>query len=131
MNGETDLATLLKNMQPSCDRRMFVFVSIDEVRYKQLQIVPMGIFRETEGITIIASQEDADLEALPYSDIWALITLTVHSSLTAIGFLAAVTQKLAAAGISVNAISAYYHDHLFIPWNDRDRALNLLMDLRN
>ncbi|NJP22142.1 MAG: ACT domain-containing protein [Hydrococcus sp. CRU_1_1] len=131
MNGETDLATLLKNMQPSCDRRMFVFCSIDETRYKQLKIVPMGIFRETEGITIIASQEDADLEALPYSDIWALITLTVHSSLTAVGFLAAITQKLAAAGISVNAISAYYHDHLFIPWNDRDRALNLLMDLRN
>jgi uncharacterized protein len=129
MNGETDLATLLKNMQPLCDRKIFVFSSIDEVRYKQLKIVPVGIFCETEGITIIASKDDADSEALPYTDLWALITLTIHSSLTAVGFLAAITQKLAAAGISVNAISAYYHDHLFIPWNDRDRAMNLLVEL--
>jgi uncharacterized protein len=127
MNGETDLATLLKNMQPLCDRRMFVCSSIDEVKYKQLQIVPVGIFRETEGITIVASKDDADLEALLYNEIWALITLTIHSSLTAGGFLAAITQKLAAAGISVNAISAYYHDHLFAPY----RALTLLMDLSN
>ncbi|MCU0537479.1 MAG: ACT domain-containing protein [Hydrococcus sp. Prado102] len=129
-NGETDLTTLLKNMQPLCDRRMFVFCSINEARYKQLQIIPIGIFRETEGITIIANKDDADSEYLSYSDIWALITLTIHSSLNAVGFLAAITQKLAAAGISVNAISAYYHDHLFIPWNDRERALDLLMDLR-
>jgi hypothetical protein len=129
MNGETDLTTLLKNMKPSCDRKIFVFSSIDEVRYKQLKIFPVGIFRETEGITIIASKDDADSEALSYSDLWALITLTIHSSLTAVGFLAAITQKLAAAGISVNAISAYYHDHLLIPWNDRDRAMNLLVEL--
>jgi len=131
MNGETDLAMLLKNMQPWCDRRAFVFCSIDESKYRQLQRVPMGIFREVEGITVILTQEDADSEALPYTDLWALITLTIHSSLTAVGFLAAITHKLATAKISVNAISAYYHDHLFVPWNDRDRAMNLLLSFND
>lgn len=126
--GATNLEVLLKNMQPSCDPRAFVFCSIDEFRYKQLQSIPIGIFYEAEGITVIVDKNDADLEALSYTDVWALITLTVHSSLTAVGFLAAITHKLAVAEISVNAISAYYHDHLFVPWKDRDRAMNLLID---
>jgi hypothetical protein len=48
-----------------------------------------------------------------------MITLSVHSSLEAIGFLAVITTKLAENGISVNAISAYYHDHLFLQPSNR------------
>jgi hypothetical protein len=33
MNGETDLTTPLKNMQPLCDRRMFVFCSVDDIDF--------------------------------------------------------------------------------------------------
>ena len=40
-----------------------------------------------------------------------LITLTVRSSLEAVGLLAAITARLADAGISVNAVSAFHHDH--------------------
>ena len=45
----------------------------------------------------------------------AWITLTVHSDLAAVGFLAAVATGLARQGIPCNAISAYHHDHLFVP----------------
>lgn len=128
MSGETNLATLLQNMQPSLDQRQFVFCCIDALRYEQLKVTPIGIFREAEGITIILDKHYADRESLPYSNIWALITLTVHSSLTAVGFLAAITNKLAAAGISVNPVAAYYHDHLFVPWTDRERAIDLLSE---
>ena len=53
-----------------------------------------------------------------------MITLSVHSSLDAVGFLAAITNKLAAAAISFNPVSAYYHDHLFIPANRAEQAMN-------
>jgi hypothetical protein len=52
--------------------------------------------------------------------------LTVHSSLTAVWFLAAITTKLAQSGISVNAVSAYYHDHIFVPIERIQEALELL-----
>ena len=42
------------------------------------------------------------------------------------GLLAALAGKLAAAGIGVNVVSAYYHDHLFVPAGEAERALALL-----
>jgi hypothetical protein len=57
-----------------------------------------------------------------------MITLTVQSSLEAVGFLAAITTKLATHGISVNAISAYYHDHLFVPADKAEIAMRLLQE---
>ena len=44
-----------------------------------------------------------------------LITLEVHSALDAVGFLAAVTARLAAEGIGVNPVAGFHHDHLFVP----------------
>ena len=36
--------------------------------------------------------------------------------------------RLAAAGISVNAVSAFHHDHLFVPEDRAEEALRLLQD---
>ena len=58
-----------------------------------------------------------------------MITLTVHSSLDAVGLLAAVTQVLAQADISVNVVSAFYHDHLFISEHRAVEALQILSAL--
>lgn len=57
-----------------------------------------------------------------------MISLMAHSSLDAVGFLAAITAKLAAAGISVNPVSAFYHDHLFVPFDKAEMAMNLLSE---
>jgi hypothetical protein len=37
-----------------------------------------------------------------------------------------VTRALAGAGISANPVSAFHHDHLFVPWAERLRALAVL-----
>ena len=55
-------------------------------------------------------------------------TLSVHSSLEAVGFTAAVTRRLAEEGISANVIAAHYHDHIFVPTNDATLALKLLVE---
>ena len=58
-----------------------------------------------------------------------MITLSVHSSLDAVGFLAAVTAKLATAGMGVKPASAFYHDHLFVPAGPAEGAMRLLAEL--
>jgi len=50
-------------------------------------------------------------------------------TLEAVGFLAAITARLAEAGISVNPVSAFYHDHLFVPHNRADEALARLKEM--
>jgi hypothetical protein len=87
------------------------------------------IFHEREGTAFVVRREEAEAAGLPYQFASRLITLTVHSSLEAVGFLAAVTAPLAEAGISVNAVSAFYHDHLFVPVERAEDAQWLLQKL--
>jgi len=126
MAGETDLTTLLRSMEPQLWQQPLIFCSIDPVAYESLEVTPIGMFREREGITLILGQQQADQAHVPYTDLWACITLNIHSALTAVGFIAAITSKLAAAGLSVNPVSAYYHDYLFVLWAEREHALEVL-----
>jgi uncharacterized protein len=126
MSGETDIKILLATMQPELLEGRYVFCSVEQERYNELEINPLGTFREQEGMTLIIPEEQASRTGLPYNSSWACITLQVHSALSAVGFLAALTGRLAQAGISVNAVSAFYHDHLFVPWERREAALKIL-----
>jgi hypothetical protein len=58
-----------------------------------------------------------------------MITLNVHSSLEAVGFIAEVSKKLTEKGIGVNPVSGFFHDHLFVPTGREDEALEVLSDL--
>jgi len=129
MSGETDLRKLLAKMQPELLRGEFVFCSVSQARLAQLDFFPLGLFREKEGITLIVERSIADDEDLDYTFVARMITLTIHSSLEAVGFLAAITSKFARAGISVNTISAMYHDHLFVSTDKAEDAMTLLMEL--
>ena len=126
MSGITDIETLLTSMKPKHIAGEFIFCSLSENEMSTLSFVPLFIFREAEGVTMITTKEYADKNDIHYEHVWSLITLTVHSSLTAVWFLAAITTKLAQSGISVNAISAYYHDHIFVPIERTQEALELL-----
>jgi hypothetical protein len=131
MPGETNLQRILANMQPELLKGEFVFCSVSPKEFEQLRIHPIGWFREAEGITLVIERNVADDEGLDYEFVSRMITLNILSSLEAVGLLAAITNKLAAAGISVNTISAYYHDHLFVPTNRASAVMMLLDELRN
>lgn len=128
MSGETNLRILLNSMHPALHDETFVFCTLSREAYIKLNFELLCTFQEQEGVSVIITQEQAMKSGLAFESQWACITLTVHSSLTAVGFLAAITARLAQAGISVNAVSAYYHDHLFVPWERRDEVMNLLRE---
>ena len=129
MAGERDLAALLRNMKPEMRDGIFVFCTIAGDKKIPATLTPLLTFREPEGTTLVIPQEEAERIGLPHQFASRLITLTVHSSLDAVGFLAAITARLAAAGISVNAVSAFYHDHLFVPEHRAEEALGLLQNI--
>ncbi len=60
----------------------------------------------------------------------AWIALTVHLDLHAVGLTAAFTRALGDAGISCNVIAAAYHDHIFVPVDDAERAMDALRALQ-
>jgi len=129
MIGETDPNTLLARMQPELKEYPYVICTLSQELYAALPFDPLLKFHEREGLTVILSQAQAESHGLPFEGMWAWIELRVHSSLSAVGFIAAISGRLAQHGISLNLVSAYYHDHLFVPWDSRWRAMELLEEL--
>jgi len=125
--GLTDLRTLLAALDPELDPvpKRFLHASHEKARERTADALMM--FREAEGTTLIV---DVDEDALGNDRmLWARITLRVQSSLTAVGLMAAVSAALAKRGIPCNPVSAFLHDHLFVPWDRRDDALDALSHL--
>ncbi|MFY0527512.1 ACT domain-containing protein [Archangium gephyra] len=129
MSGETNLGVLLKSMRPVLRDGEFVFLTTRRSLLEVASLAPLGLFQEEEGLTLILPREKAEAAGLPYTAVFRMLTLSVHSSLEAVGFLAAITNRLASRGISVNPVSAYFHDHLFVPSARAEEALALLVEL--
>ncbi|UVK42593.1 ACT domain-containing protein [Mesorhizobium sp. AR07] len=129
MTGETDLKTLLATMTPELLAGTYVFVTLAPGVPVAENLEPVMIFREREGVTLIVTEDAAREAGLTASFRCRMVTLNIHSSLEAVGFLAAITTRLATAGMGVNPVSAFYHDHLFVPAERAEEALELLRRL--
>lgn len=135
--AEKELKKLLKGMQPRLSDGRYFFCSVSEQQmsglYRHLQQI-IGIFREKEGLTVIFSGDALEgmrlLSPAEPAGPFALITLQVQSDLLAVGFLAAVTSALAKEKIPANAFSAYYHDHLLVPYEKKEEAMRCLGKLQ-
>jgi hypothetical protein len=87
------------------------------------------IFQEAEGTTLILLRQEAEKLGIAFEFPCKMITLEIHSSLEAVGFLARITAALAAKGMGVNPVSGFFHDHLFVPVDRVDDALAVLAEL--
>ncbi len=126
VSGGRSPEDLLRRMDPALAPGEFVFATGQK---DPEGIDPLCRFREAEGITWILRREDAERLGLEFAYPCRMITLRVHSSLDAVGFLARVASGLAVRGISSNVVSAYFHDHLFVPASRAEEALAALRDL--
>lgn len=125
---ESDPGKLIKTMNPRLHDGDYVFATVGkDFPYQELS--PVLVFQEIEGTTLILCRELAETRGLPYEFASRMITLNVYSALDAVGFLARITQALAERKISVNTVSAFYHDHLFVPVDRVADALGVLDQL--
>ena len=125
----TDLDELLSAMQPVLNGGVYVYCVIPH-EADATGMNAIATFRETEGTTIILEEAVAAAHRLTPLFRAAWITLTVNSDLHAVGLTAAVAAALADAGISCNVVAAAHHDHLFVPADRADAAMQVLRCLQ-
>lgn len=127
--GETNLTILMASLEARLHPDTFVFLTLPPSQPPPPSLHLQMSFCEAEGLTVITTEASAILHRLDYVFPCRMITLDVHSSLAAVGFIAAIATKLKSSQIGVNPVSGYYHDHLFVPVGREVEALDILRDM--
>ena len=78
-----------------------------------------------QRVKVRAFSASPDVEDV-FDAVFGWITLQVHSSLESVGITSAVSTALARVGISCNVLAGFYHDHLLVPVDDVDEAVDVL-----
>ncbi len=128
MAAITDLDILLNSMSPELIEGDYVFCTVEGGLADYVHLNPMATFREKEGLTLVLTEEVATQTQLSFDGVFSMITLSVHSSLEAVGLTAAFATKLGSYGISANVIAGYYHDHIFVQKHKADEAMSALRE---
>ena len=123
MTAIVELKQLLAGLKSQLMADEWVFCTVKQPLANIVSLEPLATFMEAEGLTLVLKKTSADQAGLAYSGSFKQITLTVHSSLEAVGLTAAVAAKLTEKGISANVVAAYYHDHIFVPTGKASAAL--------
>jgi uncharacterized protein len=128
MLSETNLEKLCATLDPVMAEPIYVYCTFPDF------VLPAGLLafctvREQEGLTAVVECNDAKRLGLPYTYESRLITLSVHSSLDAVGFIAVISHKLAMANIPCNTIAGYYHDHILVPVGRAEEAIATLREI--
>ena len=131
MQNETlgRVGTLLRSLEPTLHEGVYVFASQAPTEpVPDVELV--GTFREEEGLTLILEEPAALRAGLPILFRAAWISLTVHSALEAVGLTAAFATALTEHGISCNVVAGAFHDHLFVPVDRAEDAMECLRALQ-
>ena len=125
MAATRDLHALLVGLRPALAPGAYAFLALpDGVAVDPAKIV--ASVREPEGLSLIVPEDVAHALGLPIVFRAAWITLTVQSDLAAVGLTAAVSRALADAGIGCNVVAGVHHDHLFVPFDAAQAAMDVL-----
>ena len=123
--GETDLGAMLAGLAVERRPGVFTYIAV-EVPTPGLIAAAHAIVREGRLTTIVLPVEAAERAGRPVAVRFAWLSLTVQSSLEAVGLTAAVSARLASAGIACNVLAGYHRDHVLVPVDRVDEATALL-----
>ncbi len=129
-SGEEDLSNILNNLQPELLIEDYVFITSDDDSDSENKLDPIATFKEKEGVTLVVTQERAQVNNLQYNSVFSCISLGVHSSLTGVGLIAAISKSLSDNGIACNVFSGYFHDHIFVQKSLSTQALELINNIK-
>ena len=124
--GEMDLQMMLDSLDVERRPGTFTFVAV-EVPTPGLLAAAHGMVKEGRLTTLVLPVESARRAGLPVVVEMAWLSLTVQSSLEAVGLTAAFSKILGDKNISCNVLAGYHHDHILVPV---DRAADALEALR-
>ncbi|WP_426478190.1 ACT domain-containing protein [Chryseobacterium sp. CBSDS_008] len=130
MSGEKNLSVLLQNMEPVLNSGEYVFCTVQNLREIPDVEKILFFFREHEAVTIVLERAIANEWNMAYRYISSWITLTVHSSLEAVGLTAAFANALKHENISCNVVAGYFHDHIFTAKEHAEKAMKTLIALK-
>ncbi|MCT2585181.1 ACT domain-containing protein [Actinophytocola gossypii] len=98
---------------------------------------PVALFTDAPGLVSVVSAPDGltvvcptdlALEADPREDGWRLLSVRGPLDFALTGIMAAIAGELAAAGVSLFAVSTYDTDHVLVKAADLDRAVAALRE---
>ncbi|RYG35526.1 ACT domain-containing protein [bacterium] len=107
----------MRDLRPSLLPDEFVFVRADAWDDRAV-----AACREEEGLTLVMPRSACPDGAFPCRR----IVLRTVTDLSETGVMAWVATRLAEAGIPCNLMAGFYHDHLFVPAHEAERAVEVL-----
>lgn len=123
-----NLPALLRSLEPLLHEGVYAYCVVPHGA--NLNVSPVATVQEAEGVTLILAEEQADQAGLPILFRASWITLTVQSDLQAVGLTAAFSTALGRAGISCNVVAGAFHDHIFVPVELAQQAIEVLQALQ-
>ena len=115
------LASLAVRRRPG----VFTYVAV-AVPTPGLLAAAHAVVDEGELTTLVLPVEAAERAGLDAVVRFAWLTVTVQSSLEAVGLTAAISARLAAIDVACNVLAGYHHDHLLVPVERVDDAMAAL-----
>lgn len=123
-----DTAAMVKGMSPVLRPQTYHFCHLAQGN-PTITASALATFQEDEGLSVIVETAVAQEHGLPVDQPMRCITLNVYSALDGVGLTAAVASALSDDGIACNMVAAYHHDHAFVPAQQADQAIGILLAL--
>ena len=136
----TNIEDLLKKTRVEIAPETFALVSLSNEQWLNLlqnpelsprMTAPFMIFKDKWEVTLLLDEIDFEAMRVGLRDAkiernFRLLSFDVELDFSVVGFLAFVSNKLAEAGISIVALSAFARDHLLIKQEDLAKTLKVL-----
>ena len=123
--GETDLEKMLATLRVERRPGVFAFVAVSAPA-PDLVAAAHAMVIEGELTTLVLPVAAAELAGLTTEPEMAWLSLTVQSSLEAVGLTAAFSKTLGEVGIPCNVLAGFHHDHILVPVDRAQDAVDAL-----